>query len=1018
MTEEKLWQIIRRQDADDKSCAATDMPQAVMPRRTFIELVGFSIAAAALSGCRAPEQKIIPYVRQPVELTPGVANWYASTCGGCNAACGTLVKVRDGRPIKLEGNTEHPLSRGGLCAVAHGLVFGLYDGERLRQPLIKSQAATWEDVDQQINWQLTTIKQSGGKVRVLSLPTSSPTSRETIDNFLKQFADGKHIVYSAVSNAAIGAAHGKTHKVTALPTFHFDKAKTIVSFGADFLGTWLSPMQFTRAYTEARNLQNEKHELPRHIQFESRLSLAGSNADTRVKVSPAEEMFALLLLAKLIAEKAGVTNQNDFAAINAERLSAKARQVVEKSAEELWQHRGAALVISGANNTDAQQLVNFINQTLGNYGKTLEVNSASEQRLEKDSDMVELVREMNAGEVAALIIVDANPAYDFYNSREFKNGLAKVGLKVSLNAYLDETSALLDYVCPRNHQLESWDDAEPATNIFSLSQPTIAPLFQTRAWQESLLRWSNDERKFYDVLRARWQEKLFSQQNKHASFDEFWDNALHDGVFVIEAKTSTTPAAMTMNTKASTMLATNAVTAKTAAAQTLIATTTKTSTVQTAFVADDLNAAVKRLAQCADEAADKMNLVLYEKLALRDGSQANNPWLQELPDPITKVTWDNYACVSPTLADKLKLEEGRVVRISKGEASVEIPVHIQPQQHDDCIAIAVGYGRTRAGKVGNGVGTNAYPFVAFQNGTFQYQASDIAIEKMLTKVDLALTQLHNTLEGRPLIEEFTLAEFLEKRRSGQDRAEHSKSIWKDHAYPEHKWGMVIDLNACTGCSACLLSCQAENNVPVVGKDEVRRQREMHWLRIDRYFEGDDESERVVYQPVMCAQCENAACESVCPVLATVHSSEGLNMQVYNRCVGTRYCANNCAYKVRRFNWFEYQHSDPIANLALNPDVTVRTRGVMEKCTFCVQRIEEAKIHARNENREIEDGEIQTACQQSCPAQAITFGDLVNLESRANKFKHDKRDFILLEELNLRPAISYLAKVRNTEEEKA
>ena len=992
MTVEKLWQIIKRQDADEESCAATDKPRAVMRRRTFIELAGFSIAAAALSGCRAPEQKIIPYVKQPVELTPGVANWYASTCGGCHAACGTLVKVRDGRPIKLEGNAEHPLSKGGLCAVAHSLVFGLYDGERLRQPLIKSQPASWEDVDQQIKWQLTTIKQSGGKVRVLGSPTSSPTSRDTVDTFLTQFANGKHIVYNAVSKAAIGAAHLKTHQVAARPVFHFEKAKMIVSFGADFLGTWLSPVQFTRAYAEARNLQNEKHEVSRHIQFESRLSLTGSNADTRVKVSPAEEMLALLLLAKLIAAKANATNQNEFPSINAEHLSPKVRRAIEQSAETLWQRRGESLVISGANDTDAQQLINFINQTLGNYGQTLAVNGAADQRLENDSDMNDLVREMNAGDVAALIIVDANPAYNFYNLREFRNGLAKVGLKISLNPYLDETSALVDYVCPRHHQLESWDDAEPATGLFSLSQPTIAPLFQTRAWQESLLRWSNDERNYYDVLRARWQAKIFSQQSQYTSFDEFWDNALHDGAFVMEAKPSATP--------------------------TTTAATTKRPAEQAAFVPDDLNAAIQRLAQRAVDAAGKLNLVLYEKLALRDGAQANNPWLQELPDPITKVTWDNYACVSAALAAKLQLENGRVIRISRSDTAIELPVYIQAQQDDDCVAIAVGYGRTRAGKVGNTIGVNAYPLVAFDNGTFQYQTSGVTIEKTLAKVELALTQRHNTLDGRSLIKQVLLAQFLEGHIENEGKIEHPKSIWQDHAYPEHKWGMVIDLNACTGCSACLLSCQAENNVPVVGKDEVRRQREMHWLRIDRYYEEDENQEQVMYQPVMCAQCENASCESVCPVLATVHSSEGLNMQVYNRCVGTRYCANNCAYKVRRFNWFEYDHPDPIANLALNPDVTVRTRGVMEKCTFCIQRIEEAKIHARNENRDIKDGEIQTACQQSCPAQAIIFGDLVNLESRANRLKHDQRDFILLEELNLRPAISYLAKVRNVEEMKA
>ncbi|HEU4389849.1 MAG TPA: 4Fe-4S dicluster domain-containing protein, partial [Blastocatellia bacterium] len=343
---------------------------------------------------------------------------------------------------------------------------------------------------------------------------------------------------------------------------------------------------------------------------------------------------------------------------------------------------------------------------------------------------------------------------------------------------------------------------------------------------------------------------------------------------------------------------------------------------------------------------------------------------------------------------------------------------IQPGQHDDCVGIAVGYGRTSAGKAGNNIGVNAYPLISFENGTFQYEASGVLIEKTGAKVQLASTQLHQKLEGRPLIKELTLDEYLNEHRKGVEEPRESRSIWKDHEYGEHKWAMVIDLNACIGCSACILSCQAENNVPVVGKDEVRRQREMHWIRLDRYINDSNEEPNVSYQPVLCNQCDNASCESVCPVLATVHSSEGLNMQVYNRCVGTRYCANNCAYKVRRFNWFENQHTDPIANLALNPDVTVRTRGVMEKCTFCVQRIEETKIRARNEAREIRDGEIQTACQQSCPASAITFGDLVNTESRVGKLKHDARDYILLEELNLRPQISYLAKVRNVSEVKA
>jgi Fe-S-cluster-containing dehydrogenase component/anaerobic selenocysteine-containing dehydrogenase len=974
---EKLWKVFQQQDEDDPprfvNIESSRMPVAGVSRRTFIEMIGFSAAALAFTGCRAPEQKIIPYLKQPVEFTPGVASWFASTCGGCSAGCGVLVKVRDGRPIKVEGNPEHPLNGGGLCAVAHGMVFGLYDSDRLRRPLIGSQPATWADVDRQIIDILAATRTTGEKVRVLSGTITSPTSREAIAKFLSPFKDGKHIVYEAVSNAAIREAHARTHKTAVMPQYRFDKAKLVVSFGADFLGTWIAPTQFTRQYTGARDLLEGRREMSRHVQFESLMSLTGSNADTRVKVSLSEDIDALLLVAKLIASK----ETAEYASIDDSSISPRVREAIQQTANELLKLHGQSLVISGSNDLDVQCVVNAINQSLGNYGKTLDLKAPSQQNQGDDRGIVELVREMNAGEVGALIISGVNPAYDYWASEEFTNALAKVPLKVSLNPMLDETSRLVDFVCPQHHFLEAWDDAEPVRGSFSLNQPTIAPLFQTRAYQESLLRWSGDLRPFYEVLRQSWKEKLFTQQKAGATFDEFWDRSLQDGFAMLQTQSSQEPS----------------------------------------FVAERLSESVARLKARSAEYASKLAVLLYEKVGLRDGTHANNPWLHELPDPISKITWDNYACVSPKLAEKFEIEEGTIVRISNQATIIELPAHIQPGQHDDCVAIALGYGRTSAGKAGNAIGANAYPLVRFDNGTFQYQAAGITLEKTAARVQLASTQLHQTLGGRPLIKELTLDEYL-KEQKDEEHPKESKSIWKDYQYGEHKWAMVIDLNACIGCSACILSCQAENNVPVVGKDEVRRQREMHWMRIDRYTLGPDDNTTVEYQPVMCNQCDNASCESVCPVLATVHSSEGLNMQVYNRCVGTRYCENNCPYKVRRFNWFENQHTDPIANLALNPDVTVRSRGVMEKCTFCVQRIEDAKIHARNEERSIRDGEIQTACQQSCPARAISFGDLVDADSRVGKLKHNERDYILLEEVNLRPQISYLAKVRNIEEAKA
>ena len=945
-------------------------PESGVTRRTFLEVLGYSSVALALSGCRAPQQKIVPYLKQPVEFTPGVASWFASVCGGCSAGCGTLVKVRDGRPIKLEGNPDHPLSQGGLCALAHGQIFGLYDPDRLRQPLIGTQPATWEQIDQQVTEKLAEIKKAGGRVRLLTGSINSPTSREVINGFLAQFGDGKHITYSAVSTDAIRQAHLRTHGIAAIPQYRFDKAKLVVSFASDFLGTWIAPVQFMRAYAKARDLRDSQREMTRHVQFESRMSLTGSNADKRVKVSPAEQKLALLYLAKLIAASGGdaaAPFNNPLSTFEPARVNQETREAIEHLAQDLTKVQGNGLIVSGSNDANEQSLVNFINYSIGSYGTTVDLAAAVNASESSDAEMAELVRQMNAGEVSALIIAGVNPAYDYFDDQALTSGLQKVALKVSLNSSLDETSSLADFVCPQSHFLEAWDDGESVRGTFSINQPAIAPLFQTRAYQETLMRWSGDTRSFYDVLRQSWRDKLFPQQKQYAVFDEFWDRALQNGFVAVETAATAAPA----------------------------------------FKSDAFTEVIARLKSAVQETSP--TLVLYQKTSMQDGRFANNPWLQELPDPITKITWDNYACVSSAFARQNGIEEGRVVRISDGATAIHLPAHIQPGQHDDVIAIALGYGRTTAGKAGSNVGANAFRFVSQVDGTFRYTHAPVTVEKAAQRIEFAQTQIKDSQEDRHLVRELTLAEYV---KGQEEEHEDHPSLWSPHDYPEHKWGVAVDLNACVGCNACVISCQGENNIPVVGRDEVRRQRDMHWIRIDRYFGGDREDPKVNYQPVMCSQCDNASCESVCPVLATVHSSEGLNMQVYNRCVGTRYCENNCPYKVRRFNWFGYPHGDAIANLALNPDVTVRSRGVMEKCTFCVQRVEEVKIKARNEGRAIADGEIQPACAQSCPANAIIFGDLVDVKSRVAQMKKSGRNYTLLDELNLRPALSYLAKVRN------
>jgi len=968
---DKLWkQFI---DEDERGLPVLQSNGGIS-RRTFLEAVGYTTAAIALTSCVAPEQKVIPYLKQPPELTPGVASWYASTCGGCSAGCGVLVKVRDGRPIKLEGNPEHPVNKGGLCTVAHSMVFGLYDAERVQQPLLGGKTASWNDVDGHVSQRLAEIKASGRKVRFLSDTISSPTSRVTINRFLSQFKDAKHIVYEPVSTAGIRLAHLRTHGVEVQPSYRFEKANLVVSFGADFLGTWVSPAAFTRGYSEARDVNTRKADMLRHVQFESRLSLTGANADQRVKISPAEEGDALIGLAQLIAAKSGATASltPGIAEYKLSKISEKTMAAIGKCSDELVRAKGRSIVVCGSNDPDKQQLVNLINSTLDNYGKTILLSSVAAPGQSRDEDVQTLIQEMKDGGIAALFVLNANPAYDHFASADFSAAMSKVPFKVSLSPTLDETSSLADVVCPTHHFLESWDDAESASGVISITQPTIAPLFQTRAYQESLMRWSGDNRNYYDALRNEWQTTHFAGQTEFKKFDDLWDKVLHDGVYIPKVTDNAPPA----------------------------------------FKGDGLDDAVARLA--SPVTAEGLILVLYPKVTMRDGRFANNPWLHEIPDPITKTTWDNYASMSPQTAAKLDVKEGQVVRLKKNAASVELPVLIQVGQSDDCIAAAVGYGRTKAGKVGNSIGGNVFAFAEFSNGTFRHESNGVTVEPTSSSVSLAKTQTADSAEGRPLIKEYSLGEFIGGHL--HEKSEEQIDLWKPHDFPEHKWGMVIDLNACVGCNACVLSCQAENNIPVVGKDEVHRRREMHWMRIDRYYDERADGTTTRFQPMTCEHCDNASCETVCPVLATVHSSEGLNMQVYNRCVGTRYCANNCPFKVRRFNWFLYPHDDPIANLALNPDVTVRTRGVMEKCTFCVQRIEEVKIHARNEGRPIKDGEIQTACQQSCPANAITFGDLKDLESRVSTLRHTKRNYVLLEELNLRQGLTYLGKVNNDGED--
>jgi len=950
-------------------------PPPPVSRRDFLTLAGFGLAAAAAACSRGSVQKAIPMLNQPEQMTPGVASYYATTCGGCGAGCALLVKTRDGRPIKIEGNAESAVFGGATCAAGQATVLSLYDDARLKGPLLRGQPAAWADVDAHVSARIAAAAAARKRVVLLSRTILGPATRRLVREWSSR-PGFEHVTRDAVSYAALRDATRASFGVDAIPHYRFGGASVIVGIEADFLGAWLSPVEFTREYAGRRRPESGAL-MSRHVQFESGLSLTGSNADIRVPIAPSEQgLVALALLHRIARRHGGI----EVPEVDESSLDAGA---LDKAADDLWRARGASLVVCGAHDEATQTLVHAINTHLGNIGRTVDLDNVSLQKQGDDAAFARLVEDMADRRVDVLILYGVNPAYDAPDADRFVAAMERVPLTVSFADRLDETAARADIVCPDHHFLEAWGDAEPIARVCSLAQPTIAPLFDTRAAQESLLAWQGRTPDFYEYLRAYWRETLFPAQDRYDTFDEFWDRSLHDGVFARSPR----PAS------------------------------------EHRFDGDCTRAAagvVREHAQTMADARGGYHLHLYEPVGVRDGTHANNPWLQELPDPVSKVTWGNYAAIAPALASRLALADGDVVAVEAGGHRVELPVLVQPGQSAQTISIALGYGRTRAGRVAEGIGVNAYPLAQSIGGRRRYARAGVGLTRTGRRDPLAATQTHHSMEGREIVKQTTLASFLESPPPGAEAHADMPNLWAEHPRGEHNWGMAIDLTSCTGCSACVTACQAENNVPVVGRDEVRRGREMHWIRIDRYYAGSEDAPETLVQPMMCQHCGHAPCEPVCPVLATVHSSDGLNQQVYNRCVGTRYCENNCPYKVRRFNWFEYARNDrfdfnmnsPLGEMVLNPDVTVRSRGVMEKCSLCVQRIQAGKLEATREGRAIADGDIQTACQQVCPADAIVFGDLADPSSRVSRLSRQQRRYRVLEELGTRPNVTYLAKVRN------
>ena len=1030
--DEEFMQLAEQEFAEEQVSYADMTSNLSGNRRDFLKFLGFGLGAATVAaGCDIPVKRAIPYVVKPDTIVPGIANYYASTFVNGGDYCPVLVKTREGRPIKIEGNDLSSITGGGTSARAQASVLSLYDTNRFSGPKIKDGAgwkdSSWSEMDKLA---ATTISASNN-IRLVTNTIMSPTAKKAIAEFSAKYPSVKVVTYDPVSASALLDANEQNFGIRAIPSYHFDKADVIVSFNADFLGTWISPIEYAAAYAKGRKINDvTKARMSRHIQVENHMSLSGSNADNRILVKPSEQGVAI----------AHLYNEITGSGAGANGLNAKAKKALSKVATELKAASGKALVVSASNNVNEQLMVNAINNALGSYGTTIDMGATSNQRQGNDKALKSLVDEIKTGNVDLIIFWGANPVYDSAYGTDLATSLGKVKNKISFAGVNDETTDMCTVVAPAHHFLEAWGDVEAKNGHFTLIQPTIAPLFDTRQAELSLLIWAGSanvdltkDQPYYEYLKQSWNTSQFKAQNEFSSFQAFWDNAVHDGVFI--AGNGGAPS---------------------------------------------YKSAV--IGEVTKPVSAELEISYYETVHMANGQYSGNPWLMEMADPVTRTTWGNYLAV-PVNFDGVKtmvgfndLVDGDLVELTIGKKTVTLPVVQQFGQMPGTVSLALGYGRTLAGNTGTNVGVNVNDSLTVGADGPQYYNTKVTVSNKKGKEkDFSCVQYHHTigvkgidketnteinadeaalvffdyftgvkgfqgaLTDRSVIYTANVKELKNSVEHLQKRRKHAQHLNEqqiyggfDHMYSlGHHWGMHVDLNACIGCGACTVACMSENNVPVVGKHEVAIHHEMTWLRIDRYYYGDVENPNTIYQPMMCQHCDNAPCENVCPVNATNHSAEGLNQMAYNRCIGTRYCANNCPYKVRRFNWLDYTKADiwpanqprlqqenvpfmadNLTRMVLNPDVTVRSRGVIEKCSFCVQRIQEGKLTAKTEGRLLTDRDVKTACQTSCPTGAITFGDMNDKKGDLTSKLESPLNYIALEEINVRSSVTYTMKVNN------
>lgn len=980
----------------------SDDKKGGLKRRDFIKLLGVAGTTAAVTGgCSSePVEQIIPYVIPPDKFIPGIPSYFASTCRECPAGCGIIVKNREGRAIKIEGNPESPINKGATCARGQAGLQGLYNPDRIRSPLKYKEESNrlapvgWQQAEKAFADKVSELIQQGKGDRIVYLSNNiSGTFKDLVQKWLESTGGGTHYSYETFAHEPIRKANELVYGKSVIPSYRLENAEFVLSFGADFLETWLSPVNYSKGFSKLHTVKNGQ--MGKVVQVEPRMSITGASADKWISLKPGTEMFLALGIANVIVNKGWAkANAGILSGLVSSYTPEKVSEVTEVDAETIVELArefsttesiaiGGGAAYTASNATQTQVAINILNHLAGNLGKTVDFTDKQMiSDLNSYSEIADLINRMNNGEVEMLIIHNTNPVFTLPKALNVREAISKVPSVVSFSSFMDETTELASLVMPDSSYLESWGDYQPTQGYVGIMQPVMNPVFNTKQTGDVLIsaasqieasKESFNEKSYLEYLKKSWRN-VARYVSPGAAFDSFWKETLENGGVTFELPQQQVELS--------------------------------TSILNVSFDEPEIGG------------DGDTYFITYPSYRFYDGSGANKPWLQELPDALSTTVWDSYVEIHPDTAASMGVENGTYIEIETHVGSIKTQAFVYEGIRPDTVAVPFGLGHESYGRYAEGRGVNpldVLPASADQlSGGFAWLSTKASIKNTGHNDMLVRTQYTTTQHDRIVAKTIGISELGHKADEHHgEHGEHEEhpDFYPEREYPNYRWGMAIDLSKCTGCGACVTACYAENNIPFVGKEQVAKRREMSWLRIERYFEKDDQGNiDTRFLPMLCQQCGNAPCEPVCPVYATYHNQEGLNGMIYNRCVGTRYCANNCTYKVRRFNWYTYSFPEPL-NWQLNPDVTVRTKGVMEKCTFCVQRIKYAQDIAKDENRKVEEGDFMTACQQACASEAITFGNLLDEDSKVSELSKDERGYRVLEVINTKPGITYLKKVK-------